>query len=153
MKISSTSSFEDQCHENPIRVLGIRTEDNFDSKIFDSLSCCHNLHQLNLDGRLDVLNLQKYPPNLSELTLSNIKLEKDPMETLQYLPNLKLLELYDAFTGEEMVMLPEGLRFITTLKKLRIDSHMKTIKERVAREVGEDWYKVQHIPSLIVSPY
>ncbi|KAI3957600.1 hypothetical protein MKW92_027764 [Papaver armeniacum] len=198
---SSSSSFEeDQYHENPIRVLRIETEDNFDSKIFDSLSCCHNLHRLELCGRLDGgLNLQKYPPNLSKLILSGSNLEKDPMETLQHLPNLKLLELLSySFEGEEMVcstkgfpqlqvlhlhymvqlkkwtidqggmpclkelaltgleelsMLPEGLRFITTLKKLTIGSDMPAIKERVVREVGEDWYKVQHIPSLSVYQY
>ncbi|KAI3957583.1 hypothetical protein MKW92_027747 [Papaver armeniacum] len=195
-KSSSSSSFEDQYHENPIRVLHIwlQRNDIFDSQIFDSLSCCHNLHRLVLEGRLDGLNLQKYPPNLSKLTLYGSMLEKDPMETLQYLPNLKLLDLHDAFKGEEMVcstkgfpqlqvlnirwmrqlkkwtidqggmpclkelnldglkqlsMLPEGLRFITTLKKLIIDD-IPTIAERVVREVGEDWYKVQHIPSLIV---
>ncbi|KAI3957585.1 hypothetical protein MKW92_027749 [Papaver armeniacum] len=198
-KSSSSSSLEDQCHENPIRVLEIWCDDNFDNQIFDSLSCCHNLHRLLLNGRLDGgLNLLKYPPNLSKLILRWSNLEKDPMETLQYLPNLKLLELYCAFTGEEMVcstkgfpqlqvlrirsivhlkkwtidqggmpclkeleldglenlsILPEGLRFITTLKKLTIGYEMPTIAERVVREVGEDWYKVQYIPSLIVYQY
>ncbi|KAI3942848.1 hypothetical protein MKW92_011477 [Papaver armeniacum] len=193
MKSSSSSSFDEQ-YQNPIRVLGISSKDNFDKKIFDSLSRCQNLHRLQLDGKLDGgLNLQKYPPNLNKLTLSYSKLEKDPMETLQYLPSLKLLVLHQAFEGEEMVcstkgfpqlqvlniewmghlkkwtihqggmprlkklelsglkqlsMLPEGLRFIPTLNKLRIYG-MPTIKERVIREVGEDWYKVQHIPSLI----
>ncbi|KAI3838292.1 hypothetical protein MKX03_019343 [Papaver bracteatum] len=192
MKSSSSSSFDDQ-YQNPIRVLEILSFDNFDNKIFDSLSCCNNLHRLLLGGRLDGgLNLHKYPPNLTKLTLSNSKLEKDPMETLQYLPNLKLLKLYSAFQGEEMVcatngfpqlqvlhlwymhqlkkwtidqggmpclkeldldgleelsMLPEGLRFITTLKKMTIDG-MPTIRRRIARQVGEDWYKVKHIPSL-----
>ncbi|KAI3957599.1 hypothetical protein MKW92_027763 [Papaver armeniacum] len=189
----SSSSSGDQ-YQNPITALKIVSTDGFYNKIFDSLSCCHNLHRLELNGRLDVLNLQKYPPNLSKLTLSWSHLEKDPMETLQHLPNLKLLELAWAFTGEEMVcstkgfpqlqvlrihlmvqlkkwtidqggmpclkelelfslkklsMLPEGLRFITTLKKLTIHG-MPRIKERVVREVGEDWYKVQHIPSLTV---
>ncbi|KAI3967753.1 hypothetical protein MKW92_053179 [Papaver armeniacum] len=194
-KSSSLSSSSDDQYQNPIRVLEIWCNDKFDSQIFDSLSCCHNLHQLVLHGRLDGgLNLQKYPPNLSKLILRWSKLEKDPMETLQYLPNLKLLDLWSAFEGEEMVcstkgfpqlqdlrlismhqlkkwtidqggmpclkelelydlkqlsMLPEGLRFITTLKKLIIYD-MRTIKERVVREVGEDWFKVQHIPSLIV---
>ncbi|KAI3854339.1 hypothetical protein MKX03_012801 [Papaver bracteatum] len=194
MKSASSSSSDDQ-YQNPIRVLRISSWDNFDNKIFDSLSCCHNVHRIELNGRLDVLSLQKYPPNLSKLTLIRSYLEKDPIETLQHLPNLKLLELTWAFEGEEMVcytkgfpqlqvlhiedmgflnkwtideggmpclkefylsgldqlsMLPEGLRFITTLKKLTISRGMPRIKERVAREVGEDWYKVQHIPSLIV---
>ncbi|RZC92764.1 hypothetical protein C5167_029495 [Papaver somniferum] len=193
MKSSSSSSID----ENPIRVLEISNEDNFDNKIFDPLSCCNNLHRLLLDGRLDGgLNLQKYPPNLSKLTLSGSRLEKDPMETLQHLPNLKLLELsYYAFEGEEIAcsakgfpqlqvlsfwymhqlkewtidqggmpclkelylgelyelsMLPEGLRFINTLKKLTIGHNMETIARRIVREVGEDWYKVQHIPSRIM---
>ncbi|KAI3900433.1 hypothetical protein MKW92_009623 [Papaver armeniacum] len=194
MQSSSPSSSGDQ-YQNPIRVLEITNWGNFENKIFDSLSCCHNLHRLQLDGKLDGgLNLHKYPPNLSKLILSGSNLEKDPMETLQYLPNLKLLKLLDwAFDGEEMVcstkgfpqlqvlhiyymgqlnkwtidqggmpclkelelswlkelrMLPEGLRFITTLTKLTIYK-MPRILERVLREVGEDWYKVQHIPSLI----
>ncbi|KAI3854336.1 hypothetical protein MKX03_012798 [Papaver bracteatum] len=204
MKSLSSSSFDDQYHENPIRVLQIQTMDNFDSKIFDSLSCCHNLHRLLLNGRLDGgLNLQIYPPNLSNLCplapKASSYFKSYFTETLQYLPNLKLLDLSNAFDGEEMMcstkgfphlqvlnihsmdqlkkwtidqggmpclkelkltelprlsMLPEGLRFITTLKKLTINSYyMPTIAERVVREVGEDWYKVQHIPSLIVDPY
>ncbi|XP_026457141.1 probable disease resistance protein At1g58602 [Papaver somniferum] len=196
---SSSSSFDDQ-YQNPIRVLEISSEDNFDNKIFDSLSCCNNLQRLQLDGRLDGgLNLQKYPPNLTKLILMYSRLDKDPMETLQYLPNLKLLELLrHSFEGEEMVcstkgfpqlqvlhirsidqlkkwtidqggmpclkeleltnlkeltMLPEGLRFITTLKKLTMSRNMETIARRIVREVGEDWYKVQHIPSLTVVQY
>ncbi|KAI3956581.1 hypothetical protein MKW92_034310 [Papaver armeniacum] len=184
-KNSSSSLSFDGRYQNPIRVLEIQTEDNFDNQIFDSLSCCHNLHRLHLYGRLDGgLNLQKYPPNLSKLILSESRLEKGPMETLQHLPNLKkwcalptkgfpqlqvlnirwmdqlkkwtidqggmpCLKELNLIDLPELSMLPEGLRFITTLKKLTI-SVMGKIKERVVREVGEDWYKVQHIPSLIV---
>ncbi|KAI3854337.1 hypothetical protein MKX03_012799 [Papaver bracteatum] len=184
-KNSSSSSSSGDQYQSPIKVLEITSLDAFDNQIFDSLSCCHNLHRLQLFGRLDSLNLQKYPPNLTKLILIKSYLEKDPMETLQHLLNLKLLQLSEqAFEGEEMVcstigfprlqvlhiysmshlkkwtidqggmpclkelnldflgelsMLPEGLRFITTLKKLKFS------------EVGEDWYKVQHIPSLIIN--
>ncbi|RZC91820.1 hypothetical protein C5167_021533 [Papaver somniferum] len=186
------SSSSDDQYQNPIRVLRLESTDNFDNKIFDSLTCCHNLYRLQLNGKLDVLNLQKYPPNLSKLTLDENMLNEDPMKTLRYLPKLKSLVMHRTYTGEEMVcsakgfpqlqvliifgfdrlktwtveqggmprlkelhlnvlpelrMLPEGLRFITTLEKLRINSHMPTIKDRVVRERGEDWHKIQHIPS------
>ncbi|XP_026384477.1 disease resistance protein RPP8-like [Papaver somniferum] len=65
------------------------------------------------------------------------------------MPCLKELNLEGL---EKLSMLPEGLRFITTLKKLTIYG-MPTIRKRIVREVGEDWYKVQHIPSLIVREY
>ncbi|KAI3856799.1 hypothetical protein MKW92_044762 [Papaver armeniacum] len=192
--VSKNNSAGDQ-YQNPIRVLSIRSDENLNNKLFDSLSCCNNLRQLQMNGGPDVLNLEKYPSNLSRLELFFSMLKKDPMETLQYLPNLTLLKMNAAYTGEEMVcsrqgfprlqflsmrahkqlkkwtveegamphlkelhlsiiwelsMLPEGLRFITTLKELRI-GFMPIIKGRVSKEVGEDWYKVQHIPSLIVT--
>ncbi|KAI3946373.1 hypothetical protein MKW92_048300 [Papaver armeniacum] len=190
----SSSSSDDQ-FQNPIKALKIESSENFDSKIFDLLSCCHNLRELSLNGKLDILNLQKYPSNLSKLTLHKSEMKDDPMETLQYLPNLTFLDMMKTYVGEEMIcstngfpqlqvlritlldrlkkftveqggmpclkelylnylkelcMLPEGLRFITTLKKLDISS-MKTIRDRVVRDVGEDWCKVQHIPTLIVN--
>ncbi|KAI3917323.1 hypothetical protein MKW98_027242 [Papaver atlanticum] len=192
------SSSSDDQYQNPIRVLRLQSNGTFENKIFDSLSCCHNLYRLQLNGKLDVLNLQKYPPNLSKLTLDENMLNDDPMKTLQYLPKLKSLVMHRTYTGEEMEcstkgfpqlqvliifgfdrlkkwtveqggmprlkelhlnvlpelrMLPEGLRFMTTLEKLRINSHMPTIRDRVVREIGEDWYKVQHIPSIKVSNY
>ncbi|KAI3839650.1 hypothetical protein MKW92_034930 [Papaver armeniacum] len=174
--------------------LRIHSDDDLNSNIFGLLSCCHNLHRLELFGRLDVLYLQKYPPNLSKLSLNGSMLNEDPMETLQYLPNLKYLGMDKTYTGKEMVcstkgfpqlevlriygfkglnkltvekggmprlkelclsdlnfldMLPEGLRFMTTLQILNIYG-MARITNRVAREIGQDWYKVQHIPSLTV---
>ncbi|KAI3946375.1 hypothetical protein MKW92_048302 [Papaver armeniacum] len=181
-----------------IRALSLRIDshEKFNNSIIDSLSCCHNLHRLELDGRLDVLNPNNnYPLNLSKLKLNSSRLKEDPMETLQHLPNLRFLGMEDAYTGEEMVcstkgfpqlqvlrisechklkkwtvdqggmphlkelklncllrlsMLPEGLRFITTLKKLNIVG--SSLEHRVVREVGEDWYKVQHIPSITFIP-
>ncbi|KAI3854342.1 hypothetical protein MKX03_012804 [Papaver bracteatum] len=164
-KSSSSSSIDDQ-YQNPIKVLEIKSMDGFDNQIFDSLSCCHNLHRLVLFGKLDGgLNLHKYPPNLSKLTLwEEMECSTKGFPQLQVLhirwmdqlkkwtihqggmPCLKELNLSWL---EELSMLPEGLRFITTLKKLTIWI-IPTIKERVVREVGEDWYKVKNIPSLKV---
>ncbi|KAI3965503.1 hypothetical protein MKW92_016581 [Papaver armeniacum] len=177
---------------SPIRKLGISSIEKLPNLIFDSLCCCHNLHTLTLGGRLDAINLQKYPQNLSKLHLSGSMLEEDPMATVQYLPNLKDLSLQRVYEGEEMVcsstgfpqlqiltftehknlkqwivdqggmphlkyltimkcrklnMLPEGLRFITTLEQLNILG-MPLVKDRIVEGVGEDWYKVQHVPSI-----
>ncbi|KAK9041480.1 hypothetical protein V6N11_016580 [Hibiscus sabdariffa] len=49
-------------------------------------------------------------------------------------------------SGLEVV--PDGLRFITTLQELKIKSMPKAFKDR-AEEGGEDFYKVQHVPSII----
>ncbi|KAI3868831.1 hypothetical protein MKW92_048155 [Papaver armeniacum] len=188
------SSFAGQYHRSPIRSLSIREAEEFPDLIFESLSCCHNLRSLDLRGSLDIVNLQKYPPNLTKLYLKGSSFTKDFMETLQYLPKLRILGLSHCLSKrEEMVcsskgfpelqclslywlenvrewridqggmphlkelcidfcsklsMLPEGLRFITTLKTLKID-RMPLIKERVA-EGGDDWYKVQHVPSITI---
>ncbi|KAI3850982.1 hypothetical protein MKW92_037496 [Papaver armeniacum] len=192
--LSSSSSASDEQYHDSLKVLSIHSNDIFDDNIFGSLSCCRNLHRMQLWGRLNALNLLRYPPNLKKLKFYDSELKNDPMETLQYLPNLTFLMMKKAYTGEEMVcstkgfpklrflylyelkqlkkwrvdqggmpclkelyihrsrelsMLPEGLRFISTLKKLEICG-MQVIRDRVVRDVGEDWYKVQHIPSLVV---
>ncbi|KAB2095770.1 hypothetical protein ES319_A01G062600v1 [Gossypium barbadense] len=118
------------------------------------------------------------------------------MPTLEKLPNLRVLELYEnAFIGKEMVcsaphflklesltlkclwnleeweveegavpalryleirrceklkMLPDGLRFITTLQELKIEYMPKEFKDKMVQG-REDFYKVQHIPSIIFS--
>ncbi|KAI3884931.1 hypothetical protein MKX03_037867 [Papaver bracteatum] len=188
---SLSSSSDDQC-QSPIRNLSINSIEKLPNLIFDSLSCCHNLHTLMLGGRLDVINLHKYPQNLRKLHLSGSMLEEDPMATVQYLPNLKDLSLQREYEGEEMVcsstgfpqlqiltftehknlkewrvdqggmphlkyltimkcrklsMLPEGLRFITSLEQLNILG-MPLVKDRIVKGVGEDWYKVQHVASI-----
>ncbi|KAI3914413.1 hypothetical protein MKW92_025815 [Papaver armeniacum] len=190
----SLLSLSDVQYQIPIRNLCIDSIEKLPNLIFVSLSCCHNLHTLMLRGKLDVLNLHKYPRNLRKLILFSSMLKDDPMATLQYLPNLMTLILERAYEGEEMVcsmegfpllenliicenkklkewrvdqggmsrlknltvikckklcMLPEGLRFITTLEQLYI-LDMPLVKDRVIKGVGEDWYKVQHVPSITV---
>ncbi|CAL5378299.1 unnamed protein product [Camellia sinensis] len=45
--------------------------------------------------------------------------------------------------------IPDGLRFITTLRELKIISISEALIDRV-REGGEDFYKVKHVPSIIL---
>jgi hypothetical protein len=44
--------------------------------------------------------------------------------------------------------IPDGLRFVTTLQELEIKDMPKTFKDRVDKG-GEDFCKVQHVPSLV----
>ena len=48
----------------------------------------------------------------------------------------------------KLKMLPDGLKLITTLKELKIESMPKAFKDKIV-EGGEDFYKVQHVPSII----
>ncbi|KAI3983601.1 hypothetical protein MKX01_000613 [Papaver californicum] len=124
-KRSSLSSLSDDQYQFPIRNLGISSVAKIPNLIFDSLSCCRNLHTLTLGGRLDVINLHKYPQNLSKLHLAGSILEEDPMATVQYLPNLKDLSLQRVFEGEEMVCSSKGF---PQLQILTFTEH-KNLKE------------------------
>ncbi|XP_058068504.1 putative disease resistance protein At1g50180 [Magnolia sinica] len=45
-------------------------------------------------------------------------------------------------------MLPEGLQFVTTLKKLEVQDMPTVFEVRMRENGGEDWHKIQHIPSI-----
>ncbi|KAM5553229.1 hypothetical protein ABKV19_025454 [Rosa sericea] len=59
-----------------------------------------------------------------------------------------LCKLYIKNCGE-LSTLPDGLRHLTTLKELKI-GHMPKLFCSKLEEGGEDFHKVQHIPSLII---
>ena len=44
--------------------------------------------------------------------------------------------------------IPDGLRFVTTLRELEINDMPKSFKDRLDKG-GPDFYKVQHVPSLV----
>ncbi|CAL9238180.1 unnamed protein product [Arabidopsis halleri] len=48
---------------------------------------------------------------------------------------------------DKLKELPEGLRFITSLKELTIDTDEREFKKKVSKG-GEDYYKIQHIPLI-----
>ncbi|XP_042490726.1 disease resistance RPP8-like protein 3 [Macadamia integrifolia] len=86
-------------------------------------------------GRLQYLQLH-YIDGLEEL-----EVEKGA------LPCLVRLRIHRCFCLRK---LPEEIRFITSLKKLEVIGMPNRFEERLQKDVGDDWHKIQHIPSIII---
>ncbi|KAL1194378.1 putative disease resistance protein [Cardamine amara subsp. amara] len=63
--------------------------------------------------------------------------------------SMPLLHTLSIRLCEKLKELPDGLRFITSLKELYIIGAPLEFKEKLSRE-GEDFYKVEHIPLFII---
>ena len=84
-------------------------------------------------------------PQLQSLVLSYLyKLEEWKVEE-GAMPSLCHLQIEYC---HKLKTIPDGLRFITTLQELEIKYMPKTFKDRVDKG-GEDFCKVQHVPSLL----
>ncbi|KAK7295510.1 hypothetical protein RJT34_18419 [Clitoria ternatea] len=73
-------------------------------------------------------------PNLEEWIIEN-----------QAMPNLHRLSISDT---NRLKTVPDGLKFVTSLRELEIRWMPKSFKTRLAT-AGEDYYKVQHVPSIV----
>ncbi|XP_058112041.1 probable disease resistance RPP8-like protein 4 [Magnolia sinica] len=65
------------------------------------------------------------------------------------MPNLRRLEINKC---RRLKMLPDGLRHISTLQDLQLRSMPEGFIERVRKDDGEDWFKIQHVPALTINP-
>ncbi|MFQ6658879.1 hypothetical protein Gotur_027971, partial [Gossypium turneri] len=156
-----------------LRSLSIGNDKGIDPKVLAHLlSSCVNLCELILEVKIEKLpDFHHFSSSIGYVHLRECKLVEDPMPTLEKLPNLRVLELYDyAFVEKEMVeegampalryleirrceklkMLPDGLRCIATLQELKIQYMPKEFKDKMVQG-REDFYKVQHLPSIIFS--
>ncbi|TYG47634.1 hypothetical protein ES288_D11G355500v1 [Gossypium darwinii] len=93
------------------------------------------------EGKEMVCSAQGFP-KLESLILAEV----DNLEEWEVddgaMPSLQRLKIRECLN---LKMLPEGLRFITTLKELKINESMpKAFKDRL-EEGGEDFYKVKHV--------
>ncbi|CAL5377068.1 unnamed protein product [Camellia sinensis] len=83
-------------------------------------------------------------PKLKSLALVNIRnLEKWRVEQ----GAMPCLFRLDIFNCKKLKEIPDGLRFITTLRELEITRVSEALRDRV-REGGEDFDKVKHVPSI-----
>ncbi|TKY65075.1 putative disease resistance protein [Spatholobus suberectus] len=73
-------------------------------------------------------------PNIDEWTIEN-----------QAMPNLYRLSISDC---NNLKTVPDGLRFIASLRELEIRWMPKSFKTRLGT-AGEDYHKVQHVPSIV----
>ncbi|XP_057502253.1 toMV resistance protein Tm-2(2)-like [Actinidia eriantha] len=85
-----------------------------------NLSQYENLSMLRLYGPMKVLlELEKLPPNLTELIFRYTKLERDPMGVLRKLPKLKMLKfLYRSYMATSMVCSGGGADDFPQLEEL-----------------------------------
>ncbi|XVF78614.1 hypothetical protein PTKIN_Ptkin14bG0148900 [Pterospermum kingtungense] len=83
-------------------------------------------------------------PRLDSLTLKSLSNLEELQVDEGAMPALRCLEIVDC---KKMKIVPDGLRFITTLQKLSIKSMPNAFKDKLV-EGGEDFYKFQHVPSL-----
>ncbi|KAL1197759.1 putative disease resistance protein [Cardamine amara subsp. amara] len=83
-------------------------------------------------------------PQLQKLTLSWLE---EWEEWIVEEGSMPLLHTLSIWTCKKLKELPDGLRFITSLKELKIFRATLEFKEKLS-EGGEDFYKVQHIPLL-----
>ncbi|KAK4425286.1 putative disease resistance protein [Sesamum alatum] len=86
--------------------------------------------------------------NLSLMNFGN--LEEWRVEE-RAMPSLSYLEIWGC---EKLKMIPEGLKFITTLKRLKIHEMPEEFKDKarvVDGEEGEDYHKIKHIPFIDIS--
>ncbi|TYI62839.1 hypothetical protein E1A91_D10G274900v1 [Gossypium mustelinum] len=90
-------------------------------------------------------------PQLESLQMIGLEELKEWEIEKGAMPCLRRLELADV---DSLGMLPEGLRFITTLQEMILTNMSSSLKERIkvidGRE-GEDFYKVRHIPSIHIN--
>ncbi|KAL7209919.1 hypothetical protein ACSBR1_031479 [Camellia fascicularis] len=77
--------------------------------------CLVQLKILGIIGKLPQYEHQLLCPSLSYLSLSDSRLEEDPMATLEKLPNLRTLILYKAFVGKEMFCSAHGFPHLNSL--------------------------------------
>ncbi|KAK4562404.1 hypothetical protein RGQ29_005046 [Quercus rubra] len=95
----------------------IQMDTSFKFNNLQILSSCPHLSKLNLHSPIQKLpEAYQFSPNLAKLTLIGSLLEVDPMPTLEKLPKLKILRLFnDAFAGTNMVCSERGSPLLQSL--------------------------------------
>jgi Leucine-rich repeat (LRR) protein len=86
--------------------------------------------------------------NLRRLKILNCRELKALPEWLGELATLESLEIRCC---PKLVSLPKGLQGLTALEELTITGCSPDLNERCTKATGRDWFKICHVPSIIVS--
>ncbi|KAL3507583.1 hypothetical protein ACH5RR_032965 [Cinchona calisaya] len=165
-------------------------------RLLEQLLGCHHIRKLHLNGHIKKLpEYSHFSSSLTHLHFAWTGLKEDPMKTLDKLPRLHSLILYEkAYVGKEiccssqgfpkleslslqklpnlmewklepgampnllnlkivarekLTMFPDGLTFMRKIKELSIgDMPIAFTSKVLVGNGGEDFHKVQHIPSI-----
>jgi len=83
------------------------------------------------------------------------KLKIDNCTELEVLPewlgDLITLEHLEISCCKKLVPLPEGLRCLTALEELIVSGCSSALTENCSKLTGKDWFKISHIPSILIS--
>ncbi|XP_039119900.1 probable disease resistance protein RF45 [Dioscorea cayenensis subsp. rotundata] len=103
--------------------------DNFITA-FSNQHCLKKLFLSGSSNRKQLLPYDVFPQQLVDLQLSYSNLEQDPMATLEKLPCLKYLYLYDAYRGKEMICSATGFPQLLSLQILGRELEEWKIEEK-----------------------
>ncbi|OMO81491.1 Disease resistance protein [Corchorus olitorius] len=95
-------------------------------------------------GTIMVCSAQGFP-RLVSLSITSLENLEELKVNEGAMPNLQNLTIAKC---RKLKMLPVELKFITTLKELEIEEMPKAFKDKLVQG-GEDYYKVQRVPSVI----
>ena len=85
-------------------------------------------------------------PQLKSLLLRGLPNLQEWTVEVGAMPSLCRLEITDC---NKLVTVPHGLKFVGMLKELEIRWMPRALKHRLEEEEEDDFYKVQHVPSII----
>ncbi|CAD5189210.1 unnamed protein product [Musa acuminata subsp. malaccensis] len=112
------------------------------------LATLPNLERLTLEDESFVGSVLVFPkggfPRLQYLSLDGLRNLEEWRVEEGAMPCLRELRLSYC---SDMRILPEGLRGLTLLKLFELHG-MPIIKRRIEKDSGEDYYKIQHVPSI-----
>ncbi|XP_059309173.1 disease resistance protein RPP13-like [Lycium ferocissimum] len=102
-KIKKSYSLNNISSLKSLSTLKLWCEFNESLPALEFLSSCQKLQKLLLDGRIEKLPPSNpFPNSITMMILLNSKLMEDPMPILGMLPNLRDLQLFEAYEGKEI---------------------------------------------------